>query len=1333
MDASGNVAANTYNDSDFQSEDEDAEFRLYTQLYFIDQDDLSTNCNNVPDQGCNIPNDIVHTNLQVYKGESVSTPEKTDDVQNAFVTTDKKSAEDIPVAAEKTHMEDVSLTTMEKTNVKYESVVREKSNVQDTLDTASTDTLQGNNIFNKIDSLLSVKSRSTLNDKCAAKISLASKERSKTIEQSNIDLFPSSTCNKDTANCHKFKNSHEISGNILASKRNRLSSLCSEGSIPGSLPLDALYCNFDLDDDILEEDVEDKSKSFNPESVELQQIPTASKRTKSRKRKICETENILQEDSEEDSKAATLVKLNQRLKKQEYIQRKKPKSVVKTESDISCITESNARDHEVLDLITSSDDSDIKVISTTYSSPQKNKLMNGKKPHFSDFNSSFQQTCSSKSVRHGIRTNNNLGSDVNVLSDTDDDFYDIEVVGGGTDLIFNVSNSLSSFVNKLSKPSSTTLSLVKNKKKAKRKVLYVRRSVDYTLNRPDTKTKPSCDKWTQEMTNFYDSDVSEDCDVSDIHQQQSDSPADWSVISADYWSYLNKSKRYYSRDRCTLCRQFGHSRNDCTKVPHCYLCSKTDHSNRRDCPHNCCFKCGGPFHHFCAYTLRSVMCTRCGFSGHRQDQCPVNWRSYYVTVSGRVAVARESEPTSRIYCCHCSRMGHFNYMCTQWHHSVNTYLPVPQAIFTPQSKMVDYVEAMEGNKELRNEYTTHSTAQKLQKVSVQRFTDKKQKRALLANNGAIVKELEMKSGTKMQVESVKQRGVVYIEGTNDAVTRAVNMLKMALKNVKNVNTAFQTVNADWCYNFLKKVNRNKTVLLKELQNYIAELWNPVYVSEKILLKKLKRVKYYYDLGQKCNMPKNDKERYTRRRDLKMISMLLASHVDQTVIQHISELREEVKYYSSSIIPESLCEKISVTLASVFAPPVEAIENILTRAFFNVKSLSVDMTKISKERRTKYDFNMYDMNTYENIDLEPVPRNSVNVLSLTDKQVENLMAKQNRKKSKKLKKMAKAKRLKGKFSEGKESGTPEECELTVLQGEPTHDTQQQQHEENIAQMYPDAKLTKDHQIHTLEESPDEKVKSNVKKERSGKVKKKKKIKDSDFSSDKTQECNMYEDSQVQPPEYLSTLKQKVKSGKVKKRKKKKDGNSSMIDDNVDTQPCNKESVVQGEGNIIGKVKKLDKKVKKKMKKAKKMEMEKQVEIEKKEKQGETEKKVRKNKKGETEKKEKQVETEKKEKQGETEKKNKKVETEKKEKKVKKDKKVEKDNQEETEKKNVKREKKAKKDKKVETDNKVTSVVNEEGSHNTQPNAEKKKKKRKKVVGCKTIKKFPNVDVVGCDTV
>ncbi|KAK4304519.1 hypothetical protein Pmani_023535 [Petrolisthes manimaculis] len=877
MDVSVAVGAHRHNDSDFQSEDEEAEFLLYTQLYFLDQDDLSTNCNNVPDQECNIPDDNVHTNLQIHEGESVCTAEKTGDVQNAYITTDKTTAEDIPVAAEKTPMEDVSLVTMEQTNVKYVSVVQEKT----------------------------------------------------------------------------------------------------------------------------------------------------SKRINSRKRKICDTENIPQEYNEDDSKITTLIKLNEKLKNQEYKQRKKPK--------------------------------------------------------------------------------------------------------------------------------------------------------------PDTKTKPSCDKWSQEMTNFYDSDVSEECDVSDIHQQQSDSPADWSIISGDYWSYLNKSNRYYSKERCTLCREFGHSRNNCNKVAHCYLCSKTDHSNRRDCPHNCCFKCGGPFHHFCAYTLRSVTCTRCGFSGHRQEQCPVNWRIYHVTVSGRVAMTRECEPTRKIYCCHCSRKGHFNYMCTQWHHSVNTYLPVPQAIFTPQSKMVDYVKAMEGNKQLRNEDTTHSTDHKLQKISAQRFIDKKQKRALMANNEAILKELEMKSGTKMQIESVKQRGVVYIEGTNDAVTRAVNMLKTALKNVKNVNTAFQTFNAD------------------------------------------------------C-----------------------------------------------------------------------------------VKSLSVDMAKMSKERK-KYDFNMYDMDTYEDIDCEPVSTNSGNVPSLFDKKVEHLMALQNRKKSKKLKKIAKAKMLKGsKFSKGKESGTPEECEITVLQGEATHNNtqQQQQHEENIAQIHTDAKVNKDQR---LEDSPNEKVKINLKKEKSGKDKKKKKmkkIKDGGASSsDKTQECNnIYEDSpQEQPLEYLSTLKQKVKSGKVKRRrKKKKDYNSYKVDDdddNVDTQLYNQEFVVQGEESSIGSVKKvknLDRKVKnemKKMKKGKRLEMERQ---------------------GETEKKEKKV------------KKNKKVETEKK--KVKKDKKVIKDNEEETEKKKVKREKKvkkdqkvkeAKKDKKLETKNKVPS---EEGSHDTQPDDEKKKKKKTKVVGCKTIKKkFPNVVVVvGCDT-
>lgn len=380
----------------------------------------------------------VNHDIPSLKSETNDTDKKTGDEEAAPVTTQKENS---------------SCAVIEKDHVKSKLDVEKKTCAPDTQGTSSASTLQDY-------------------------------------------LSLTSIHNQNTAVCQNSMNSDGMSHKRLASARVRLSSTCSDRSIPGSLPLDTLYCNVNLDDDIIEENMEDESESLNSKSVELHRIPATCNRTKSRKRK----RDITEED--EDSRCATLLNLSGRQRPEKHIMpRKKPKLESDTDSD---------------DLSAACNSSEVMVVSAESlqkmemgqekgkEKPQELKEKNQKKNDTLDTDSCLKQTNSGRTLVHD--------ADVIILEDDND----IQVVGGRTKLVCNISKSLSGYLNGMYKPMSMTSSPAKKKRKVKE-----RHTLDYTLGRPNTMKKPSCDKWTQEMANFYDSDVSEEFDVNEIHDQQS--------------------------------------------------------------------------------------------------------------------------------------------------------------------------------------------------------------------------------------------------------------------------------------------------------------------------------------------------------------------------------------------------------------------------------------------------------------------------------------------------------------------------------------------------------------------------------------------------------------------------------------------------------------------------------------------------------------------------------------------------------------------------------------------------------------------------------------------
>nr|XP_053644637.1 uncharacterized protein LOC128697149 isoform X1 [Cherax quadricarinatus] len=216
----------------------------------------------------------------------------------------------------------------------------------------------------------------------------------------------------------------------------------------------------------------------------------------------------------------------------------------------------------------------------------------------------------------------------------------------------NVNTDLSSIILKLKK--DTCVSKQTKVSTSNNGLQTTRCSLNFTKNRPDTVKKPTCNLWTQDMINFYDSDISEDLELETVHDQQTTDNSgpgleqlptrrkpwikvkvhmyrfhlmemnnfqDFSLFKEELsdeglsiknievtLSFLGSDERsawhiiaadyqvkpnlrYFAQmDRCIQCRQFGHKMNNCPKVPRCNLCSETDHTSRCDCPNDCCFR-----------------------------------------------------------------------------------------------------------------------------------------------------------------------------------------------------------------------------------------------------------------------------------------------------------------------------------------------------------------------------------------------------------------------------------------------------------------------------------------------------------------------------------------------------------------------------------------------------------------------------------------------------------------------------------------------------------------------------------------------------------------------
>ncbi|KAG7164125.1 uncharacterized protein LOC121872019 [Homarus americanus] len=536
-------------------------------------------------------------------------------------------------------------------------------------------------------------------------------------------------------------------------ERDRLSSICSEGSIPGHIPLDDLYCNIiTIDDDVdIEADTSNKLSILDRNTIS-QNDGHESRRKSKRKRN---DEGDSDECVEEESRCDSLV-LAEPNSAGTTISKRKFNLVddcINFDSDVYACTPPRPKVYEIVTLSSdaqSESDGEVTVRTKTSEAgcsldqlTEETFINNPKRARV--VQNSINNTTKNY-MRATVRTHSALKIDEVLLSSDDDSDSDISVLDlkNSPNLTLNIDTQLSTLLQDLAEDDNGVNEQHKLTKKNCRLSLLPQ-TIDFSRGRLDTRKKSTCDHWTQEMVNFYDSDVSEDLEIKQVHQQQTNAKSSWGIISSDY--LIKHSRRYYDAQvRCTRCKQYGHMVKECPRVPHCHLCSGTDHIYRHQCPDNCCFRCGGNPHMFCPDTANSLTCSLCGYKGHRKELCPDLWRRFHNTISGEVPEPpprTKTRPTRDRFCYNCGKRGHYGHNCPKSFQN-HFYLKVPQSVISYSSP----TSLKDGSSVVSSE------GPQIMEYDIIKFPIKdKEDERLLEQGGVITKEMDSHSGVNVHIDS----------------------------------------------------------------------------------------------------------------------------------------------------------------------------------------------------------------------------------------------------------------------------------------------------------------------------------------------------------------------------------------------------------------------------------------------------------------------------------------------------------------------------------------------------------------------------------------------------
>ena len=460
--SSSSIMPGQYQGSEFDSEEEDLEFHMYQQLYFEP---------NTDETGADT--------------KSKSLTQGQHDEKSVFETCDEQFVHD------PNHMSERKSLTPSLTLSTTASKIHEDQNNQ--IDNCIyVDTLDGAEL--------------TLTD-------FTAKRNTKNTQNHPITEQTVVHCN----NCHEVPFSGDISfmkrNKVpLQSVRERLTSTCSESSIPGSVPLDVLYCNLVTSDE--EEDDFIKNRLM-MKDIETNDHDSNKEKAKAKSNKRKRRKTSCSDDEAEDSRCNNLISVASKnaLSKDDVHQLGEDSN---SDEDLYILPPPKPSNPEILTLESSSDEVVVENRDGTCVKTKNNKCRKIEKPLSSILTPKKKEEKSKRMHQTSQSRVNQDRKEGESESESDSNDVDLSEASKGTDLTLNINKSLSGWVKTITKDPATI-----KKKVAKKPNKNNSSSVDFTKGRPNVNRTPSCEKWSLSMAHFYDSDVSDDIDVSEIHFQQS--------------------------------------------------------------------------------------------------------------------------------------------------------------------------------------------------------------------------------------------------------------------------------------------------------------------------------------------------------------------------------------------------------------------------------------------------------------------------------------------------------------------------------------------------------------------------------------------------------------------------------------------------------------------------------------------------------------------------------------------------------------------------------------------------------------------------------------------
>ncbi|RUS71637.1 hypothetical protein EGW08_020599 [Elysia chlorotica] len=162
----------------------------------------------------------------------------------------------------------------------------------------------------------------------------------------------------------------------------------------------------------------------------------------------------------------------------------------------------------------------------------------------------------------------------------------------------------------------------------------------------------------------------------------------WKIDEKDRYKDKSVTSRYFAPRpiQCRNCRKNGHMSRDCPEPlkRRCIFCGEEGHQFKT-CPQTICFNCGTAGHRSSDCKKPKMNwnnpCDRCWMKGHREEECPDQWRQLHLSLHVGKLVLRsnhksrieyDEQKNPRVYCYNCGKNDHWGHEC--WLQRMNRFV-----------------------------------------------------------------------------------------------------------------------------------------------------------------------------------------------------------------------------------------------------------------------------------------------------------------------------------------------------------------------------------------------------------------------------------------------------------------------------------------------------------------------------------------------------------------------------------------------------------------------------------------------------------------------------------